>query len=145
MTLKLFQIIFITIMCSTALFSDSLSWVDQQIAAILPKRVGITDNKISELSSPIRYQKLVVESTDSGTKTSTATNTQIAQLVKPLKVAAILNNSALIDNKWLKVNDTIRGYKIKSINKDNVLLRSKEKKLKLFIKEKNDTIKIQIN
>jgi hypothetical protein len=63
----------------------------------------------------------------------------------PLKVTAILNNSALIDGRWLKVSDSVRGYKIRAIETTNVLLQNKEQKLKLFIKEKNDKIKIQIN
>ncbi|MEA2110580.1 MAG: hypothetical protein U9P71_00885 [Campylobacterota bacterium] len=143
MTFKPLKIMLIAAISVTALFSDNLSWVDQQITAILPKRVGIADSKISQLSNPIRYQKLVVKDSDPDTKT--VTHTQIAEVVKPLKVAAILNNSALIDKKWLKINDTIRGYKVKRINSDSVLLKSKDNRLKLFVKEKNNKIKIQIN
>ncbi len=55
MTLKPLQIILITTISSSALMSDNLSWVDQQIAAIQPKRVGISDSKISELRREIRF------------------------------------------------------------------------------------------
>jgi len=140
------KLLFGLCLISSTLLGDDLAWVDQQIAAIQPKRVGISDNKISELTSPIRYKKpAVVESTDDKTKIPTIVNTQIVPLVKPLKVAAILNNSALIDSKWLKVNDTVRGYVVKSISSDSVLLKNREKKIKLFVKEKKNTIKIKIN
>ncbi len=125
---------------------DSLSWVDQQIAAIKPKRSGISDSKISEIKSPIRYRKIETEDAKKADGSKPAVvNIMLPEPVKPLKVTAILNKSALIDGKWLKVNSSIRGYKIRRINSDNVLLQSRNKKLKLFIKEKNDNIKIQIN
>ncbi len=129
-----------------AIAEDSLSWVDQQIAAIKPKRSGISDSKISEIKSPIRYRKIETEDAKKADGSKPAVvNIMLPEPVKPLKVTAILNKSALIDGKWLKVNSSIRGYKIRRINSDNVLLQSRNKKLKLFIKEKNDNIKIQIN
>ncbi len=145
MTLKLFQFIFISLACSLLVAQDNLAWVDQQIAAIQPKRSGISDIKISEIASPIKYQEFQKDDTDSNDIKSPIVHTELTEPVKPLKVAAILNNSALIDGQWLKVSDTVRGHKIKKINSDNVLLQSSNKKLKLFIKEKNDKIKIQIN
>ncbi len=133
-------------MATWASAEDSLSWVDQQIAAIKPKRSGISDAKISEITSPIRYKKIDVKELEkSDGVTSALANIALPAPVKPLKVTAIFNKSALIDGQWLKVNSSIRGYKVRRINSDNVLLQSKNKKLKLFIKEKNDNIKIKIN
>jgi hypothetical protein len=147
MILKPAKLLFGLCIVSSTLLGDDLAWVDQQIAAIQPKRVGVSDSKISELTSPIRYKKrAVVENPDDGkSKIPIIANTQIVPLVKPLKVTAILNNSALIDSKWLKVNDTVRGYTIKSISSESVVLRNREKRLKLFVKEKKNTIKIKIN
>ncbi len=145
MTFKLFQLIFIALACSLLAAQDNLAWVDQQIAAIQPKRAGISDTKISGIASPIKYQELQEDNADSDSTKSPIVHTELAEPIKPLKVVAILNNSALIDGQWLKVSDTVRGHKIKMINSDNVLLQSSNKKLKLFIKEKNDKIKIQIN
>ncbi len=136
-------IIIATTSSSTA--EDSLAWVDQQIAAIKPKRSGISDAKISEISSPILYKKVEEIEKADGTKPATVTQIKLPEPVKPLKVSAIFNKSALIDGQWLKVNSSVRGYKVRQINSDSVLLQSSHKKLKLFIKEKNDNIKIQIN
>ncbi len=134
---------------SFAAAEDSLAWVDQQIAAIKPKRAGISDTKISAITSPIRYRKVDEEETkesSDGTKSKPiVAHTELAAPPKPLRVTAIMNSSALIDGQWLKVNSSIRGYKVRRINSDNVLLQNSSKKLKLFIKEKNDKIKIQIN
>jgi hypothetical protein len=129
----------------STLLADDLAWVDQQIAAIQPKRVGVSNTRISGLTNPIRYKKrVIVQNSDKDTKTPII-STQIVPLVKPLKVSAIVNHTALIDSKWLKVHDTVRGYTVKKIDNDTVLLQNREKKLKLFIKEKNNAIKIQIN
>ncbi|RUM65149.1 MAG: hypothetical protein DSZ03_03215 [Sulfurimonas sp.] len=141
------SLIIILMTVSWAAAEDSLSWVDQQIAAIKPKRSGISDAKIAELASPIRYTKIEEDpeaKTPGGTKPAMA-NIKLPEPVRPLKVTAILNKSALIDGQWLKVNSSVRGYKVRRINGDNVVLQSSNKKLKLFIKEKNDHIKIQIN
>ena len=136
----------IIVTASLASAEDSLAWVDQQIAAIKPKRSGISDTKIAEITSPILYKVELeeIEKPD-GTKKLTVAQVKLPEPIKPLKVTAIFNKSALIDGQWLKVNSSIRGYKVRHINSDNVLLQSSNKKLKLFIKEKNDNIKIQIN
>ncbi len=141
------SLMIIIVTASSASAEDSLAWVDQQIAAIKPKRSGISDTKIAEITSPILYKKVEVEEIEKsdGTKKLTVAQIKLPEPIKPLKVTAIFNKSALIDGQWLKVNSSIRGYKVRHINSDNVLLQSSNKKLKLFIKEKNDNIKIQIN
>jgi type II secretory pathway component PulC len=52
----------------------------------------------------------------------------------------IINKSALINAKWYKVNGVVDGYKIKTINKTNVIISFQKKEYTLSLKSKTNNL-----
>ncbi len=130
--------------------TTNTSWVDQKIEEIKPQRKGLNTSSLATMKSPfIIVKKKVDPSTLSSNKvvTSTSEATKLLPTKKdmskePLTLQIVLNTSALINGSWLKENDSIRGYKLTQIQNNHVVLERKNKKIKLFITQKNDNINI---
>lgn len=127
-----------------------LTWVDDQIQAILPSRVGISDGYINSLRDPMKMKKVAPVLTP-GSKLlappklgSTLDPTLKPKVVEePLRLFAIINNSALINGKWYKVGQTVRAFTLTDIKTSSVLLSGKkDQKLILFLNKQNNNIKI---
>jgi len=120
-----------------------LAWVDEQIDAIIPKRVGLNAHETAILENPFRgmfaqEKKETIE--DSDVKVAV----EEVDERKPLRLQAIFNRKkAMIDGKWYRTDDKIYGYSIKNIENTSVLLRSKKDELRLYIASKKSNIKIQ--
>ena len=48
---------------------------------------------------------------------------------EPLRLQALMNKSALINAKWYKLNDTVRGYTLSEVKQNSVLLIGKRNNL----------------
>lgn len=126
-----------------------LAWVDEQIQAILPARVGISDGLINALKDPMKLKKPLPVATN-GTKLLAPPKLGMPGLVlppkvveEPLRLQALMNHSALINKKWYKVNDTVRNYRLCEIKNNSVLLTgSKDQRLILFLTKPNSNIQI---
>jgi hypothetical protein len=137
------------IFVSGTLFANAnTDWVDAQVQAIKPPRAGISHSAINRVKNPFIFVYQKTDASKAGTSsTKTLDPKKAAELAAkkgPLKLAAIMNNSALINGSWYQVNDKIRGYTLTKIEADTVLLKIKKTKKMLFITEENPNIKIQI-
>ncbi|MCK9373884.1 MAG: hypothetical protein M0P91_11865 [Sulfuricurvum sp.] len=130
-----------------------LAWVDEQIQAILPARIGISDAMVGSLGDPIKLKKPVrIGSVPPiGTpvlfappKLAGVPKIALPKIVEePLRLQALINKSALINGKWYKLNDSIRTYTLSEIRFNSVLLTGKaDQKLILFLSKQNTNIKI---
>jgi hypothetical protein len=139
------------IFVSGTLFANAnTDWVDKQVQAIKPPRTGVSHAAINRVKNPFIF---VYKKTD-GSKTAASKTAkkvvdpkkaaQVAAKKGPLKLAAIMNNSALINGSWYQVNDKVRGYTLSKIETDAVLLKRAKTKKMLFITEENPNIKIQV-
>ena len=133
-------------MIVSSLQSDAnMSWVDQKIDEIKPSRVGLNNSTLAGLKSPfivvVDPNKVTAKavSTDNNT---TETPIKVDMDKAPLTLQIVLNSSALINGKWVKENELIRGYNLTEIQSDYVVLENKSKKLKLFIAQKNKNLNI---
>jgi hypothetical protein len=138
----------LTLLITTQLFSNDLSWVDEQIEAIKPARVGISEKEISKIKDPFIF---LHKNNDSkkvqGTKgISPASYSGYKKVVKRrtihFRLNAILNKSAMINGKWYKQGNYVYGYKLAKVNRNTVLLTRKNKKLLLSTKSRSKKIKI---
>ena len=115
-----------------------LAWVDEQIQAILPSRVGIPDGMINSLRDPM---KMVIPA--SSLLPPPKLGTVPLKVEEPLRLQAIINQSVLISGKWYKTGDMIRDYSLTEIKPGSVLLMGKKgHKLILFLTKPNDRIQI---
>jgi len=143
------------------LFGDELSWVNEQIEAIKPQRVGVKDSEITKLKDPIIFlnykdTKVVKKSSSKIVKKST-TKRYIKKSYKPKKVTksvskkssvrfnleAIMNRSVLINGEWYAQGDKIGGYKIVEVHNTFVILNKKSKNIMLSTSTKNRTVKFK--
>lgn len=135
------------VLLTSLLHADaSMAWVDQKIDEIKPQRKGLHSATLARLKNPFIYVK--PESKKGAVTTSTTPSTKTKYPAKknmsgaPLTLQVVLNTSAMINNKWYKENASVRGYKLTQIKSDYVVLERKNKKIKLFIAQKNKNLNI---
>lgn len=131
-----------------------LAWVDEQIQAILPSRIGVADGFINSLNDPMKYQSGVPEGDTRGMKLLAPPRLGSMPMLpgipivpkiveEPLRLQGLMNKSALINGKWYRINDTVRSYTLAEIKPSSILLSgAKGQKLILFISKQNTNIKI---
>lgn len=124
-----------------------LLWVDEQIKAILPPRVGVSEGLINSIVDPIKYLKSTKALGITGSngllappKLGGIPLLNVPKIIEePLRLQALMNKSALINGKWYKVNNEIRGYTLSEIKSNSVLLSSKKGQPLLLMFTKNNT------
>jgi len=128
-----------------------LAWVDEQIRAILPARIGVADGFINSLNDPIKYISPAPKArVFSGNLLAPPRLGSMPLLpaipkvvIEPLRLEGLMNKSALINGKWYHINDTVRGYTLAEIKPSSILLSgAKGQNLILFISKQNNNIKI---
>jgi hypothetical protein len=135
---------------SGSLFANAnTDWVDKQVQAIKPPRTGISHTAINRVKNPFIFVYTQTDGTKSAaSKSAKAVDpkkaAELAARRGALKLAAVMNNSALINGTWYQINDKVRGYTLAKIEPDAVLLKSGRTKKMLFITEENPNIKIQV-
>ena len=138
------------------LIANELTWVDEQVNAIKPNRDGVSNMQIAKLRNPFVYLKknrpkeeksnsnLIAPNLPSSKNTasrSVRTNrsraiTSLRVKNQKLRLNAIINSAALINNEWHKKGDTVAGYKITYISKTKVKL-SKSNKVTILTTQSN--------
>jgi len=155
------KLLIIILFLFTNLFSNELLWVNEQINAIKPARVGIKDSELSLVKNPIIFLNTkVTKSTKksiekrvfkSKIKKNTRTYKQRKRIQKNSKnnfkykfqLEAIMNSSAMISGKWYSLGNKVKGYKIVEINNNSVILIRNRKSIILSTSTKNRTIKFK--
>jgi hypothetical protein len=158
-TFLLLPLVAFSLFASPEESKDELSWVNKQVEAIKPKRDGIHTQLLSRLNDPFIFldKNKTEKKEKEKEKTQRAlipsskqalTNTQSVDKVekpsyKALTLDAVINQSVLINGNWYKLNDTVRGYTIKSINLTSATLIKNKSELILTTKTENSTLKFK--
>ena len=122
--------------------NEDLSWVDKEIEAIKPPRQGVSYRAISLLKDPFVFlhknkkdkeNKQNTPAVVPSPVTTTTTNSVQTKVRKngPLKLSAVINNSALINGKWYKRGDKVGKYTLVKVSLKEVVLENATKRLKL--------------
>lgn len=131
-----------------------LAWVDEQIQAILPSRIGVADGYINALNDPIKYPSQTPKAGEGvmkllalprlGSMPILPSMPIVPKVVEePLRLHGLMNKSALINGKWYHLNDAVRNYTLSEIKSGSILLSgTKGQQLILFISKQNNNIKI---
>jgi hypothetical protein len=120
-------------------------WVDAQIEAIKPPRQGISHSAIEQIHNPFLYvggARKAPKRVASKSKKSTKTVRKAPRAA--LRLLAVMNDSALINGKWYKLNDQVHGYALAKVTADSVMLTKHNVKRMLFVNSDNKNIKIQV-
>jgi len=143
----LIKILNLTILFSLLSISiaDELQWVDKQIEVIKPKRKGISSKDIDKLKDPFVFlskRPTYYKSYKSKKyKTKRYTKTTKTNSTTKLHLEAIMNRSALINQKWYKVGQKVQNFKIKEISPTKVILLKASRVMILSTDTKNTTLK----
>jgi len=147
---KLYILIFLFL--SSTLFSNELAWVNEQVEAIKPARKGIIDSSTALLKDPfifIKKKDLEKNKKNTTSKISTKSQNKVKKTAKAkaktFLLRAIINKSALINDKWYKLNSYVDKYKLSKVTTTSVWLTKNKTKLVLTTKSKNSTIKFNSN
>jgi hypothetical protein len=127
-----------------AAHTSELGWVDEQIRAIIPARVGVAEYEINSLRDPFKYAKpdpvaRIAPSMNLDKYFSVKQTPIIVKIAPkpPLVLSLIINSKALISGKWYKVGDSVDGYSVKSIGTTAVTLANIKSVKTLSIKSDN--------
>lgn len=120
-------------------------WVDAQIEAIKPPRQGLSQGALERVTNPFLYTSRVSSTPKrTTTKPRRTTRTDRKTGYPAMKLLAVMNNSALINGNWYRINDKVHGYTVAKVNADSVLLTRYNTKRMLFVSSKSNNIKIQV-
>lgn len=119
--------------------SSSHTLINKQIQEIKPPREGVSPTAVSSTKNPF----LMFHVNKKGKKVTYAVKKRVK--LTPLKLESIINKNAKINGKWYKEGDRIRNYTIKKVSSGTVLLKSRNKEMKLYQNTKNDKINFNVN
>ena len=129
---------------SLQLSANELKWVDEQIKAIEPPRVGLQNKNVAKLTDPFLFVKSKDKAKKKATKaTSTLYHSKHRTWRYPLRklhLSMTMNKSAKINGKWYKIGDTIHRYKIFDVKLSKVTLRYHKKNYLLSTESKNKNL-----
>jgi hypothetical protein len=139
----------IVLLLSFAVYANELSWVNEQVEAIKPSRLGMSSNSLATIEDPFIFlKKNTSEDKKSSTSKTVVSNSTIKTVQQHrqkqvLTLGLILNSSAMINQKWYQKGDKISGYKIEEIHPGSVLLSKNKKHLLLSTKSVSTNIKFK--
>lgn len=143
--MKTFKTLLIfSVLTTTIIASDELAWVNEQIEAIKPPRIGLKNAEIRQLKDPFIFlSKKEVEAKSVVEKPHKFVRRRHSRKrYYGLHLEAILNKSVLINGKWCKLGGKIHGYTISKINPKSVELTKHRKKKILSLKSKKTNLKL---
>ena len=120
--------------------NKSLSWVDAQVQAIQVPRIGASDASIDSLNNPFIFTYTVKKNH----KLIHVAYKHRYHHIRPLRLMLIINNKAMINNRWYNLNEKLRGYKITSITPDEVTLKNRYRVKILSLRKNRNNVKIHI-
>jgi len=125
------------------LADTNTEWIDAQIEAIKPPRQGVSHSAIEQVNNPFVFVGVKRAPKKVAAKPK-APRTAGPVSEVGLRLLAVMNNSALINGRWYKLNDNVHGYTLAKVNPDSVMLTKYQTKRMLFVTRENKNIKIQV-
>ncbi len=144
----------ITVLLTANVNANELAWVDEQVEAIKPPRIGMKSRELSILKDPFIFlkknrieepkskndKKTYTQRTQREAVSSVSDTKKVIKKRKGLILTAIINTSAMINGRWYKIGDKVNGYKVSKIDMRSVLLTKKSKKLLLSTNSKSKNL-----
>lgn len=136
--------------------ASELSWVDEQVEAIKPARVGAKHSYLVSTRDPFIFLKKGYNKSSSATRSyratgkakvssTSASSEETTYKQGRLSLEAIINKSALIDGKWYKEGQKVYSYKLEKVDAKMVVLSRGQKNIILTTKTKHRSLKFNNN
>jgi hypothetical protein len=144
-------IIILILFTGINLFCNELAWVDEQVEAIKPPRIGIKNTDMSKIKDPFIFFSNKIKANKTKNKKTKRiiythtknTNKKVIRKKSYFSLNAILNQSAMINNKWYKYGDTVNGFKIVKIDRTSVLLKRNKNEILISTKSKSNNLQLK--
>jgi hypothetical protein len=143
--------LFLPLLLATVSYASSeLKWVDEQIEAIKPARVGLNKQDIAPLKDPFillvkKEEKKEVKKAKKVTS-KYLYKKRVHKKSYSFKLEAIMNKSALINGKWYKEGSPLYGgYSLLKVGTKSVVLKKGSKRRTLSTVTKNQNLKFKKN
>lgn len=140
---------------SANLVATELEWVDEQIEAIKPPRKGVKITVMTDTFVFLEKNKKEKKDDKKGA-TSSSRITTIQKPALPLmltikesvkkkdyQIVAVMNKSALIDERWYKKGEKIDNYTVVDIDKNSVTLKDGSKEIMLSTSSQKQALKFK--
>jgi len=127
----------IAVVAISVLYADE---IDDMLSKINSTRES-TMPKEEFVSIPSPMPKVVIEHNSS--KDGNVTITKIVE-EETFDLTAIMNDSAFINKKWVKIGEKVGSYKLVDIMDDSVYLKDGNRTKLIFFKKNNAKIKITV-
>ena len=119
------------------LYGDlSIGQMDTMVEKIKAKRVGATLAKHADFTSPF----VMIQEEKGQAVIEDPKSTEVV-----FSLGAIINDKAFINKVWLKVGDTLEGYKLTDIGQKSATLVQDERKIKIFLKKSKSILQLNVN
>jgi hypothetical protein len=135
--LKKYSLITAILVGTLNLFGDSsadIARYDRYFNEINEVRVGILNDEVDKLSDPFAV-----------TRTATAADANNNATSPVFQLNAILENKVKINDSWLKQGSLINDLRVIAIKQKSVVLGNENRRLELFLREKNENSIITTN
>jgi len=129
---SIIAVVAIGVLCADEI-DDMLSKINSTRESTIPKE------ELVSIPSPM--PKVIVEHNNS--KDGNATITKIVE-EETFDLTAIMNDSAFINKKWVKIGENVGSYKLVDIMDDSVYLKDGNRTKLIFFKKNNAKIKITV-
>ncbi len=131
------------IIALSALFAWSNSQypeIDKLIEKVKVKREGLKSEEIKKLKNPFVSEKKLIKIIK---KTEIAKKTAKKRVY--YKLYSIFNDKAKINGRWYKIGSKVGSYRLVSINSNSVLLRKRNRQLRLYLSKRKRKLIHTIN
>ena len=125
--------------CLVAFVSLNADSIDDIVTKINSKRdTTIPKEKLVTITSPMPKLVVIENNSTDGNKTVVKSKEESFDLT------AIMNNSAHINGKWVRVGERVGTYKLVDVMDDSVYLKDGNKTKLIFFKQSSGKIKIKV-
>jgi hypothetical protein len=135
-------LLFITILFYQ-LLSDELKWIENQIQAIKPSRDGIDKNFVDNIKNPFISLKRETQIKKTHSKNKIQKQASKKTTSETFKLDAIINSSALINNKWYKNGEKVGKYILIIETNSKIKLKYKSEEISFSTKGNNKSLKFE--
>jgi len=116
----------------------SVGKIDRMVEQIQGKRSSKVEIDFQKVSSP--FVRVVRQENN-----QTAAIEKIEEHAAQFHLAGIINDRALINDRWVREGEIIQGYTVEKIEEGHVVLNKSDRRVELFLPEPKQNNLIQIS
>jgi len=127
----------IPLLCMPLVAELTVKKIDKMVEQIQGKRSSKVNVQFEKVASPFA---IVVQNDQNSTPVMKTVEQQVS-----FRLSAIVNDRAMINDRWLAVGDTIQGYVVETVEENRVVLKKSNRTVELFLPDPNKSNLLQIS